>query len=90
MLQRFEKPVVVSMGDQATSGGYYISVFADVIVAQPGSLTGSIGVITGITSIQRLLEKLGIEMQTFAGGEHKDGFAGLRPLSDRERKKWKN
>lgn len=87
MLQRFEKPVVVSMGDLATSGGYYISVFADVIVAQPGSLTGSIGVITSITSIQRLLEKLGIEMQTFAGGEHKDGFAGLRPLSDRERKK---
>jgi len=77
------KPVVVSMGDIAASGGYYISVYADRIVANPGTLTGSIGVISHFIYIEGLLEKLGLEMETIKAGEHKD--MGIRPLTDRER-----
>ena len=77
------KPVVVSMGDMAASGGYYISVYADKIVASPSTLTGSIGVISQFIYIQGLLEKLGLEMETIKAGEHKD--MGTRPLTDEER-----
>jgi protease-4 len=77
------KPVVVSMGDVAASGGYYISVYADRIVANPATLTGSIGVISQLIYIEGLLEKLGLEMETIKAGEHKD--MGIRPLTDEER-----
>jgi protease-4 len=77
------KPVVVSMGDVAASGGYYISVYADKIVANPATLTGSIGVISQFIYIEGLLEKLGLEMETIKAGEHKD--MGIRPLTDEER-----
>ncbi len=77
------KPVVVSMGDVAASGGYYVSVYADRIVANPGTLTGSIGVISQFIYIEGLLEKLGLEMETIKAGEHKD--MGIRPLTDEER-----
>jgi protease-4 len=77
------KPVVVSMGDIAASGGYYISVYADRIVANPATLTGSIGVISQLIYIEGLLEKLGLEMETIKAGEHKD--MGIRPLTDEER-----
>ncbi len=78
------KPVVVSMGDMAASGGYYISAYADKIVANPSTLTGSIGVISQFIYIEGLLEKLGIEMETIKTGEHKD--MGIRPLTEEERK----
>jgi protease-4 len=77
------KPVVVSIGDIAASGGYYISVYADRIVANPGTLTGSIGVISHFIYIEGLLGKLGLEMETIKAGEHKD--MGIRPLTDGER-----
>lgn len=77
------KPVVVSMGDMAASGGYYISVYADRIVANPATLTGSIGVISQLIYIEGLLEKLGLEMETIKAGKHKD--MGIRPLTDEER-----
>ena len=77
------KPVVVSMGDVAASGGYYISVYADKIVANPSTLTGSIGVISQFIYIEGLLEKLGLEMEIIKTGEHKD--MGIRPLTDEER-----
>jgi protease-4 len=83
MIRDFDKPVVISMGDIAASGGYYISVYADAVVANPDTLTGSIGVITQLFYIQGLLEKLGIEMETIKSGEHKDMF--FRPLSDKEK-----
>jgi len=79
------KPVVVSMGSQAASGGYYISCKADKIVALPGTLTGSIGVISQIPNVKGLYEKLGIEMQTFKGGKYKDMYAGLRELTPEEK-----
>jgi len=78
------KPVVVSMGEMAASGGYYISAEADKVVALPGTLTGSIGVISQIPNVKELYQKLGIEMQTFTGGEHKDMYAGLRELTPEE------
>jgi len=78
------RPVVVSMGSMAASGGYYISCEADKIVALPGTLTGSIGVIAQIPSIKGLFDKLGIEMQTFTGGEHKDMYSGYRNLTVEE------
>lgn len=80
-----EKPIVVSMGDMAASGGYYISARADKIVALSGTLTGSIGVISQIPNIKGLYDKLGIEMQTFKGGKYKDMYAGLRELTPEEK-----
>ena len=77
------KPVVISMGDVAASGGYYISVYADRIVANPGTVTGSIGVITQFIYIEGLLEKLGLELETIKAGKHKD--MGIRPLTEEER-----
>jgi protease-4 len=77
------KPVVVSMGDVAASGGYYISAYADKIVANPATLTGSIGVISELMYIEGLLEKLGLKMEVIKAGEHKD--MGIRPLTDEER-----
>jgi len=74
-IEAVDKPIVVSMGDMAASGGYFISAKADRIVASPGTLTGSIGVIAQAADLHGLYEKLGIEMQTFKVGEHKDMFS---------------
>ena len=59
MLARKAKPVVVSMGDVAASGGYYIAMGSDAIVAQPGTITGSIGVFGGKFSLRGLYDKIG-------------------------------
>ena len=77
------KPVVISMGDVAASGGYYISAYADNIVANPSTLTGSIGVITQFIYIQGLLDKLGLELETIKAGRHKD--MGIWPLTEEQR-----
>ncbi|MBI4497448.1 MAG: signal peptide peptidase SppA [Chloroflexi bacterium] len=79
------KPVVVSMGSLAASGGYYVSAPADRILANPTTITGSIGVITVIPNIQGLLEKVGIETDVLTTGPHKDMTSGLRPLSEADR-----
>ncbi|MCD6230726.1 MAG: signal peptide peptidase SppA [Dehalococcoidia bacterium] len=78
-------PVVVSMRSMAASGGYYISADADAIVALPSTLTGSIGVISQIPNLEGLYDKLGIQMQVFTGGEHKDMYSGLRELTPEEK-----
>lgn len=83
MIKRFPKPIVVSMGDQAASGGYYIAAAADGIVANPGTMTGSIGVITAMTKFDQLYENLGIELEIIKSGEHKDMFQ--RELTAEER-----
>lgn len=84
MVQDFPKPVVVSMGDLTASGGYYIAPQADVIVAQPGTLTGSIGVIWSTFDFENLMNKIGVEMNTITAGRHKDMFLP-RALSPEER-----
>jgi protease-4 len=78
------KTIVVSMGGMAASGGYYISTKADKIVALPTTLTGSIGVISQVINIEGLLEKLGIQIETFKGGKYKDMYSGFRELTPEE------
>ncbi|MBE0430363.1 MAG: signal peptide peptidase SppA [Dehalococcoidia bacterium] len=81
---RERKPVVVSMGGMAASGGYYISTGADSIVALPGTLTGSIGVISQVVNVEELLDRLGVDIETFKGGMYKDMYSGLRELTAEE------
>jgi protease-4 len=78
-------PVVVSMGDMVASGGYYISAPADAIVAQPGSLTGSIGVIWSSFDPAGLFRELGIEIDSVTAGKHKDMFLPGRLTPPRRR-----
>ena len=79
------KKVVVSMGDYAASGGYYISCNADYIFAQPNTLTGSIGVFGMIPSMQRFLKnKLGITIDGVKSNAHSDYGTGLRPMDETE------
>jgi protease IV len=78
------KPVVVSMGDMAASGGYFVSMGADVIVAEPGTLTGSIGVVSGKQVVEGLVERLGIGHEGVAGGRHGLMFSPLQAFTDDE------
>lgn len=72
-------PVLASMGGIAASGGYYVAMAADTVIAEPTTITGSIGVILAGVNITGLLDKLGIENQTFTSGDHKDILSPLRP-----------
>jgi protease-4 len=78
------KPVVVSMSDVAASGGYYISMAADVIVAQPGTLTGSIGVIMGKPVLADALERAGIRTDSVAEGARATMLAPTHPFTQDE------
>jgi protease IV len=78
------KPVVVSMADMAASGGYFIAMAADAIVAQPGTLTGSIGVLGGKPVTANLLERAGVSVDVVTEGRHADMFTTTRPFSDEE------
>ncbi len=80
------KKIVVSIGDIAASGGYYIATAADEIIANPGSLIGSIGVIMSIPSMEVLLTKIGVSIQTIKSGEYKDIGAINRKLTPAETK----
>jgi protease-4 len=80
-----EKKVVVSMGAVAASGGYYISSPATRIVANPGTLTGSIGVIMEIPNLEGLMSKVGVKTQVIKSGAHKDIASVFRELGDEER-----
>lgn len=81
-----EKPVVVLMGDTAASGGYYISSAASYIIANPATVTGSIGVITEITDVQGLMKKLGLEQETYKSGAFKDLLSSTRKRTPEEQK----
>jgi protease-4 len=86
-LARRSKPVVVSMGEYAASGGYYVSMGADAIVAQPGTITGSIGVFSGKLSFRGLYDKLGISQETVRRGRHATLFSSYEPWTEDERAK---
>ena len=77
-------PVVASMGDVAASGGYYISMAADQIIAQPGTITGSIGVITGKPVLGKALERAGVTTDLIKQGAHAAIFSQYRPFADDE------
>ncbi|MCL6478786.1 MAG: signal peptide peptidase SppA [Peptococcaceae bacterium] len=77
--------VVASMGDVAASGAYWIAASSDKIVANPGTITGSIGVLIQTTNYQGLLNKLGIGSTTFKSGAYKDMGSPVRPMTEEER-----
>jgi protease-4 len=79
------KPVVVSMGAIAASGGYYLAAPADHIVASPGTLTGSIGVIMQLAEIEGLLKKVGVNLEVIKAGRYKDVGNFARAMSPEER-----
>lgn len=79
------KPVVASIVNIGASGGYYAAVGARVVFANPGSLTGSIGVITQTLDAHLLLEKVGLSQETIKSGEFKDAGSPFRPMTDREK-----
>lgn len=79
------KKVVVSMGSIAASGGYYIAAPADLIVANPGTLTGSIGVIMEIPNLEGLMTKIGITTEVIKSGKHKDMASAFRKMGVEER-----
>lgn len=81
-----EKKVLVSMGSVAASGGYYIACAADRIIANPGSITGSIGVIVESLNVEELLSKLGLRSVVVKSGKHKDLGSPLRPMTGEDRK----
>ena len=75
------KPVVVSMSDVAASGGYFISMAADAILAQPGTVTGSIGVISGKPVVSDMLGKAGVTTDSIVLGEHAAMFSTSKPFT---------
>ncbi len=80
-IRKAGKIVVVSMGDLTASGGYYIAAAADYIVANPGTLTGSIGVIMAGIDLSDLFQRFGIRYNVFKSGKYKDAMANYRPMS---------
>jgi protease-4 len=84
------KRVIASIGSLAASGGYYVASAADKIVASPGTITGSIGVIMEFVQLEDLLKKLGIGMEVLKSGEFKDIGSPHRPMSEREKELIRN
>jgi protease-4 len=80
-----KKPTVVSMSDVAASGGYYMAMTGDPIVAYPGTLTGSIGVVYGKPNLHGLYDKLGVTQNSIERGKHADIDSDYTPLSPEER-----
>ncbi|WP_349408149.1 signal peptide peptidase SppA [Pseudalkalibacillus sp. SCS-8] len=80
-----KKPVYISMGSMAASGGYYISAPADKIFAHPSTLTGSLGVIIQSMNYGELAEKLGVKWETIKSGKHKDILSPAREMTEDER-----
>jgi protease-4 len=86
-LARKSKPVIVSMGDVAASGGYYIAMTGDAIVAQPATITGSIGVFSGKFALRGLYGKLGLTKEIVERGKNGAFFSEYRPWTTEERAK---
>ena len=82
--RRAGKPVVVSMGDVAASGGYFVSMGADTILAEPGTMTGSIGVVSGKPVVDGLVDRVGVGHEGVAGGRHGLMFSPLRAFTEEE------
>ncbi len=82
---REKKKVVASLGTVAASGGYYVAAAADKVMANPGTATGSIGVIIPLRNLRGLLDKLGIDQGAVTSGKFKDAGSPNRPLTDEER-----
>lgn len=83
--QTDKKPIVASMGSVAASGGYYIASATDLIVANPGTITGSIGVVLQVPNISGLMQKIGVKSVVVKSGLHKDLASPTREMTDAER-----
>jgi protease-4 len=81
-----KKKVITSMGSVAASGGYYIACASDLIIANPGTITGSIGVLMEFTNIEELFKKIGIKGVVLKSGEHKDIGSPFREMTPEEKK----
>jgi protease-4 len=82
---KLKKKVVTSMGSVAASGGYYVACASDLIVANPGTITGSIGVIMQFSNFEELLKKIGIKGMVLKSGEHKDIGSHFREMTPEEK-----
>ena len=80
-----EKKVIISMGSVAASGGYYVAAAGDGIIANPGTITGSIGVIMGYTNFETLMQKIGLTPVVIKSGEYKDLGSPARPMTAKEK-----
>ncbi|NBX29564.1 signal peptide peptidase SppA, partial [bacterium] len=88
--ERCRKPVVASLSDTAASGGYYIAVAADRIVAAPGTLTGSIGVVGGKVAVGDALEKVGVHTDVVSRGRNAGWLSMATPFKDHEREAFRD
>ncbi|MEX2260663.1 MAG: signal peptide peptidase SppA [Bryobacteraceae bacterium] len=82
-----KKPTVISMSDAAASGGYYISMTGDPVIAYPGTFTGSIGVVFGKANLRGLYDKLGIDKQMLTRGRFADIDTDYTPMTEAQRQK---
>ncbi|MBW1998335.1 MAG: signal peptide peptidase SppA [Deltaproteobacteria bacterium] len=82
---RKTKRVIASLGGVAASGGYYVAVAADKIVANPGTITGSIGVIMEFLQVEELMKKIGVDFEVVKSGEFKDIGSPIRKMSEKEK-----
>lgn len=80
-----KKPVVASLGNIAASGGYYVACAADKIVTNPGTITGSVGVIMTFPNWEKLIQKLGVRMEVIKSGKFKDIGSPTRPMTPEEK-----
>ncbi|MCG3120283.1 MAG: hypothetical protein ALAOOOJD_02942 [bacterium] len=80
------KFVIASMGSVAASGGYYVACAADTIMANPGTTTGSIGVISEMINMTELLNKIGVRFDVIKSGKYKDSGSPFRPMTEEDRK----
>ena len=76
-----KKPLIASMGSMATSGGYYVASACEKIIANPGTLTGSIGVIMQLSNVEELMKKVGVRGYNIKSGANKDIGSPFQPLS---------
>lgn len=84
-IKKSDKKIVASLGSLAASGGYYIASAANRIFANPGTLTGSIGVIMAFSNVEGLMDKIGLEPVVVKSGKFKDTGSPVRPMSKEER-----
>jgi len=82
-----DKPLFVSFGDVAASGGYYVAMAGRKVFAEPGTITGSIGVIAGKANLKGLYEKLGVRKETISRGRHAALYSDYVPLGESERER---
>ncbi|MCB0340237.1 MAG: signal peptide peptidase SppA, partial [Bdellovibrionales bacterium] len=82
---RDKKPIIASMGTVAASGGLYVALGASKILCQPGTLTGSIGVIVQIPNFKKVVDLVGVDVYTIKSGELKDAGNSFRAMTERER-----